>query len=215
MPRRQAILETLLIFAVFCVQGLARAGGQRAVLPGQGDSLLESAMGLGRLFPANARHAYHVLFHRRLVVAAAKADRAGLDAAFGHLGTFGLVVAAARAAVVPRTWASVLTATLFVFLLQHFNMAGEWVVGGVEGKGFSFALVFFALAAMVEGCWNRMWLLLGLATAFHALVGGWAAVAASAVWLGSNPNARSKLVSVDCTADSTHPRLAGHPVRRF
>ena len=42
------------------------------------------------------------------------------------------------------------------------------------GKGFSFALIFFALADMAEGRWNRMWLLLGLATAFHALVGGWA-----------------------------------------
>ena len=38
-------------------------------------------------------------------------------------------------AVVPRAWASVLTATLFVFLLQHYNMAGEWVVGGAEGQG--------------------------------------------------------------------------------
>ena len=86
-------------------------------------------------------------------------------------------------AVVPKAWASVLTATLFVFLLQHYNMAGEWVVGGAEAKGFSFALVFLALEALVEGYWNRMWLLLGLASAFHILVGGWAAVAAGAVWM--------------------------------
>ena len=62
-------------------------------------------------------------------------------------------------------------------------MAGEWVVGGAEAKGFSFVLVFLALEAMVEGYWNRMWLLLGFASAFHILVGGWAAVAAGAVWM--------------------------------
>ena len=62
-------------------------------------------------------------------------------------------------------------------------MAGEWVVGGAEAKGFSFVLVFLALEAMVEGYWNRMWLLLGGAAAFHILVGGWAAVAAGAVWM--------------------------------
>ena len=86
-------------------------------------------------------------------------------------------------AVVPQAWISVLTATLFVFLLQHYNMAGEWVIGGAEAKGFAFALVFLALEALVEGYWNRMWILLGVATAFHPLVGGWAAIAAGIVWL--------------------------------
>ena len=86
-------------------------------------------------------------------------------------------------ALVPKAWGSVLTATLFVFLLQHCNMAGEWVVGGAEAKGFAFALAFLALEAMIEGYWNRMWLLLGAASAFHILVGGWAAIAAGAVWM--------------------------------
>ena len=79
-----------------------------------------------------------------------------------------------------------LSATLFVFLLQHYYMADEWVVGGTESKGFAYVAVFLALEAMVEGCWNRMWLLLGVAAAFHILVGGWAAVAAGSVWMLTN-----------------------------
>ena len=110
-------------------------------------------------------------------------------------------------AVVPRAWASVLTATLFVFLLQHYNMAGEWVVGGAEAKGFSFALIFLALEALVEGYWNRMWLLLGVASAFHILVGGWAAVAAGVVWL-----LRSRTISPGTCAGSLS--TASDPAKR-
>ena len=113
-------------------------------------------------------------------------------------------------AVVPKAWASVLTATLFVFLLQHYNMAGEWVVGGAEAKGFSFALVFLALEALVEGYWNRMWLLLGLASAFHILVGGWAAVAAGSAWMGrAGRSVLAGLPAASGAANRLAPLLAG------
>ena len=36
-------------------------------------------------------------------------------------------------------------------------MAGEWVVGGVEAKGFAFALVFFALESGVRERWRTAW----------------------------------------------------------
>jgi len=110
-------------------------------------------------------------------------------------------------AVVPRAWASVLTAALFDFLLQHYNMAGEWVIGGAEAKGLSFVLVFLALEAMVQGYWNRMWLLLGLASAIHVLVGGWAAVAAGAVWACQSGVFRGDARTAAWSATST-------PVRR-
>ena len=87
------------------------------------------------------------------------------------------------AAVVPRRWFSVVTAILFLFLLQHFNTAGEWVIGGAEAKGFAFVLVLLGLEALVRGRWNRMWLLFGAASAFHVLVGGWSTLAAGLVWL--------------------------------
>ena len=68
-------------------------------------------------------------------------------------------------------------------LIQHGNLAGEWLIGGVEAKGFAFVLVFLGLEALVLGRWNRTWLLLGAASAFHVLVGGWATVAAAMTWL--------------------------------
>lgn len=67
-------------------------------------------------------------------------------------------------------------------------MAGEWVVGGGEAKGFAYALVFWALALMVQGRWQQTWIVLGAATAMHALVGGWTAIAALAVWWAEGPN---------------------------
>jgi hypothetical protein len=36
---------------------------------------------------------------------------------------------------------------------------------------------------MAEGCWNRVWVFLGAASAFHVLVGGWSMVIAAGMWL--------------------------------
>jgi len=86
-------------------------------------------------------------------------------------------------AVIPKPFVSLLTACGFLLFNGRFHMAGEWVVGGVEAKGTAYALVFFALAAMLRRRWNGAWILLGLATAFHPLVGGWSLVAAGFAWL--------------------------------
>jgi hypothetical protein len=86
-------------------------------------------------------------------------------------------------AIVPRAWCSVLTAALFGCLMERCHMAGEWVIGGVEAKPFAYAFVFLGIESLVRNRWNRALLLFGLASAFHALVGGWAAVAAGIAWL--------------------------------
>jgi hypothetical protein len=86
-------------------------------------------------------------------------------------------------AVVPRAWCSVLTAALFVCLMAHCNMAGEWVIGGLEAKPFAYVLVFLGIEALVRNRWNQGLLCFGAAAAFHVLVGGWAAVAAGFAWL--------------------------------
>jgi hypothetical protein len=104
----------------------------------------------------------------------------------GRLITWGLMAWAWRRlsfALAPRAWWSIFSAALFVSLNEHFHMAGEWVVGGFEAKGFSYLLVFLALAELVKDRWNTAWLLLGAASAFHVLVGGWSTVAAGFCWL--------------------------------
>jgi hypothetical protein len=97
-------------------------------------------------------------------------------------------------AVIPGRWWAVLTATLLVGLSDWCQMAGEWVVGGVEAKGFAYVLVFLGLEALAGDRWNRAWILLGAAAAFHVLVGGWSVVAAGLTWIvsrGRRPPLRS------------------------
>jgi hypothetical protein len=86
-------------------------------------------------------------------------------------------------AVLPRPDWSILSAALFAMLMDNFHMAGEWVIGGVEAKGFAYVFVFLGLESLVRNRWNRAWLLLGAASALHVLVGGWAAIAAGLAWL--------------------------------
>lgn len=86
-------------------------------------------------------------------------------------------------AVIPKPFVSLLTACGFLLFNGRFHMAGEWVVGGVEAKGTAYALVFFALSSLLRQRWNTAWVLLGLSTAFHPLVGGWSLVATGFAWL--------------------------------
>lgn len=104
----------------------------------------------------------------------------------GRLATWWLLAWAWRRlnwAVLDRRWWSVATAAIFLLLMDHFAMAGEWVVGGLEAKGFAYVLVFLGLEALVRGAWNRVWLCFGGAGTLHVLVGGWAAVAAGLAWI--------------------------------
>jgi hypothetical protein len=98
--------------------------------------------------------------------------------------------------VVPVRWLSVVTALLLVTLIEKTNFAGEWVVGGVEGKCFAFVFMSWALSEMATGQWRRVWPLLGIASAFHVLVGGWSVICAGAVWLGEPRNSREKFTTL-------------------
>ena len=91
-------------------------------------------------------------------------------------------------------YASVLSATLFVWLTSNMNFAGEWVVGGVEGKCFAYAAVLCGLAELARGRWHRVWPWLGLGGAFHVLVGGWSAIVVAFVWLLEPREKRARLV---------------------
>ena len=102
-------------------------------------------------------------------------------------------------AVVPLPGWAVLSGLIFLSLNVCCHWAGEWVVGGFEAKGLAYALVFAALAALVEGRWNRCWLLLGAASALHVLVGGWSALAVACGGLtlrGERPPMRGMLLGI-------------------
>lgn len=89
----------------------------------------------------------------------------------------------------PRSLLSVLTAAWFLVFHHHGTMAGEWLVGGVEGKSFAYGFVLWGLGDLVRGRWNRVWMWLGAASAMHVLVGGWSVLAAGFSWACSRRKA--------------------------
>lgn len=80
-------------------------------------------------------------------------------------------------AIVPLKYMSVLSALFFLLLNDKFHLAGEWVVGGFEAKGIAYFFVIYALSFLVRAQWKYVWPLLGAASAFHVLVGGWSVLA--------------------------------------
>lgn len=86
-------------------------------------------------------------------------------------------------AILPINWLSILTAGVFVSLLTNCHLAGEWVFGGMEAKSIAFVFVFWGLEQMVRGKWSRVWIILGIASMFHVLVGGWTVFAALSTYV--------------------------------
>ncbi len=86
-------------------------------------------------------------------------------------------------AVLPRPGYAVLSAGLLAVLTERAHMAGEWLIGGLEAKGFAWALVLMGLERLLKGRWNWALACFGAGTSFHALVGGWGGVAAGLTWL--------------------------------
>lgn len=87
------------------------------------------------------------------------------------------------AAITPRPLFSLISAGVFLAILDNAHMAGEWVVGDVEAKGIAYVFVFLGLEALVRRRWQWVFPLMGAAAAFHVIVGGWAVVAAGFTWL--------------------------------
>jgi len=80
---------------------------------------------------------------------------------------------------------SVVTGIFFLILNTRLHLAGEWVVGGFEAKGIAYGFVLFAIASLLKRNWRLVWPLLGCASAFHVLVGGWATLASGTCLLYS------------------------------
>ena len=80
-------------------------------------------------------------------------------------------------AALGRAMAAVWVMPLWIVLVHHTNLAGEWVVGGVEAKVPAYALVLLGLAEVVRLRFDRGWIWFGAASAIHVLTGGWAVLA--------------------------------------
>ena len=61
-----------------------------------------------------------------------------------------------------------------LFLKKHSAGALEWMIGPLEAKVLAYGLVLWAVERMLNKSYRSMALLLGLATSFHVLVGGYA-----------------------------------------
>ena len=81
-----------------------------------------------------------------------------------------------------QSFLSLALAVLWIAGVEYGNLAGEWVVGGIEAKVPAYGLILLALSCLVERRWNWVWVLLGAAAAFHVLSGGWAVIAAMGCW---------------------------------
>ncbi len=77
-----------------------------------------------------------------------------------------------------------------VVLVKHLHLAGEWFVGGIEGKSLAYPFVFSGMAAVIEQQWGRFWLRQCLATLFHPVVGGWSLLAGLFAGLWDHPPVR-------------------------
>ena len=74
-------------------------------------------------------------------------------------------------------------AIVWIVGVEYGNLAGEWVVGGIEAKVPAYGFVLLAAAEMVDRRWRRVWPLLGMASALHVLTGGWSVIAAGLAWM--------------------------------
>ncbi len=96
----------------------------------------------------------------------------------GRLLCYGLV-ASGLVLLGRKLGLSLLSLLLAVGLFLYVNryqgiVAYEWLVGGLEPKSVAYGLILLAIGLMLEGRYRPMALMLGLATSFHVLVGGWA-----------------------------------------
>jgi hypothetical protein len=69
------------------------------------------------------------------------------------------------------------------FAIDFGNWAGEWAIGGFEGKSLAYPCIIVALAEVFRDRWARVWFWLGLAVAWHPLAGGWAGLSFGIAWL--------------------------------
>jgi hypothetical protein len=86
-----------------------------------------------------------------------------------------------------RHWDAIAVACLWISGVYYGNLAGEWIIGGIEAKVPAYGLVLLGLSEVVERRWSRAWVWMGAASALHVLTGGWAVVASLIAWFLTEP----------------------------
>lgn len=139
----------------------------------QGDFFLESS---------NA----HLVFYRT-VGALTLVTSFATSAMIGRVLAYGLLALAWQQLCTQLThdrWSGCVSGAVFLMLASIGNFSGEWLVGGVEAKVFSYGFVFWGIATLLRGGFWQAGLMLGAGVAMHPLVGLWSIVAMSmaGVW---------------------------------
>lgn len=96
-------------------------------------------------------------------------------------------------------WAWSLGLALYISTSRGLS-AGEWIFGGAEQKVACYGAVLFALSALARGRPVAAGAWVGLATAFHIVVGGWSAIALGVASLADLRRLRFQRLVVACLA---------------
>ncbi len=75
-------------------------------------------------------------------------------------------------------------------------VAQEWLVKSLESKALAYGLLLLAIACLLQQRYRPMALLLGLATSFHVLVGGWATLIVLAQLLFQRLTGRNPILTL-------------------
>ncbi|MBV09357.1 DUF6798 domain-containing protein [Rubinisphaera sp.] len=96
--------------------------------------------------------------------------------------------------LVPGFAAAHLAMALFLLLQASVNFSGEWVIGGIESKVFSYGFGFWGIGSLLRK--QPVWagILLGLSIAYHPLVGLWLVLGLIFYALFANRFQHSKLI---------------------
>jgi hypothetical protein len=90
--------------------------------------------------------------------------------------------------IVPGKFSPLWSAAIFLALQATGNLSGEWLIGGVEAKGFAYAALMLAIAAACDRSWIEAGIELGVAISIHPLIGLWGLAALAAAIVAGRPS---------------------------
>jgi hypothetical protein len=107
--------------------------------------------------------------------------------------------------IAPQRWSPLWSAMIFAGLQSTVNLSGEWLIGGLEAKVFSYAALLVAIAAGANQSWIEAGLAAGVAISFHPVVGAWglAALAGATVAGWASKPVRENRVATANSSDKS------------